>query len=183
MFSFCPAQISTPWAGSTKDHSWNQVPTADLTSRRHNDSLSRLMDLKSVFLWEMFNIIPYVQVTWQITEVSNAFSKVMFSAPEEIAKTKCSLCLSLESLLDSKDFHSWGDKKNSHGNVKFGLLNKKKQEVFSSLLCRFLILSNNFFLIFQNNFHHNVAAHLENLQIQNIIIFLFCLNKNSDKNK
>lgn len=86
------------------------------------------MDLKSVFLWEMFNIIPYVQITWQITDVSNALSKVMFTTSEETAKTKCSLCLSLESLLDSKDFHRWGDKKNSRGSLKFGLLNKKKQE-------------------------------------------------------
>lgn len=86
------------------------------------------MDLKSVFLWEMFNIIPYVQMTWQITEVSNSFSKVMFTTSGEIAKTKCSLCLSLESLQDSKDFQRWGDKKNSCGSLKFRLLNKKNQE-------------------------------------------------------
>lgn len=31
---FLSAQIPAPCAGSTKDHSWNQVPTWDLTSRR-----------------------------------------------------------------------------------------------------------------------------------------------------
>ena len=79
-----------------------------------SNSLAKLMDLKSIFLWEMFNIIPYAGRSWQITEVSNAFSNIMFSASE--------------SLLDSKDYHSWRDRKNNHGNLKFRLLNKKKQE-------------------------------------------------------
>lgn len=84
------------------------------------------MDLKSIFLWEMFDIIPYARMSWQITEVSNIFSHIMFSASEGILKTKCSVYLSSESLLNSMDFHSWGDRKNNHGNLKFKLPNKKK---------------------------------------------------------
>lgn len=103
------------------------------------------MDLKSDFLWEMFNIIPYVRMSWQITEVSNAFSNIMFSASEETPKTKCSVYLSSESLLGSKDSHSWGDRKNNRGNLKFRLLHKKKQGSSVPYFSRFLILSNNFF--------------------------------------
>lgn len=76
----------------------------------------------------MFNIIPYARMSWQITELSNAFSNIMFSASEEILKTKCSVYLSSESLLDSKDFHSWEDRKNNHGKLKFRLLNMRTQE-------------------------------------------------------
>lgn len=76
----------------------------------------------------MFDVIPYARMSWQITEMSNAFSNNMFSASEEILKTKCSVYLSSESLLNSKHFHNWGDAKNNCGNLKLKLVSKQKQD-------------------------------------------------------